>query len=85
MQERVKRMKKENKRYILKTIGRAAADWRRKQGIRQRDIAVELETTFTNISAFESGNNDSAIIFLWYVLHGFDPLESDDVWQLLKN
>ena len=78
-------MEKEKKKHTLKTIGRAAGDWRREKGIKQIEIAIELGTTLTNISAFERGFNDSAIIFLWYVLHGFDPLESDEVWQLLNN
>lgn len=78
-------MEKENKRHTLKTIGRAAGEWRREKGITQLDIAIELGTTFTNISAFERGMNDSAMILLWYVLHGFDPLESEEVWQLLNS
>ena len=78
-------MEKENKRHTLKTIGSAAGDWRREKGITQLDIAIELGTTFTNISAFERGVNDSAMILLWYVLHGFDPLESEEVWQLLNS
>ena len=78
-------MEKESKQHTLKTIGRAAGDWRREKGITQLDIAIELETTFTNISAFERGMNDSATILLWYVLHGFDPLESEEVWQLLNS
>lgn len=78
-------MKKENKRRTLKTIGNAAGEWRRKNEITQLYIAIELGTTFTNISAFERGMNDSATILLWYVLHGFDPLESEEVWQLLNS
>lgn len=78
-------MEKENKRRTLKTIGRAAGDWRRERGITQLDIAIELGTTFTNISAFERGINDSAMILSWYLLHGFDPLESEEVWKLLNN
>lgn len=78
-------MEKKNKQRILKIIGSAAADWRRKHEIRQLDIAIEVGTTFTNISAFENGKNDSATILLWYVLHGFDPLESEQVWQLLNS
>lgn len=78
-------MKKENKQHTLKTIGHAAGEWRREHGITQLYIAIELGTTFTNISAFERGVNDSATILLWYVLHGFDPLESEEVWQLLNS
>lgn len=78
-------MEKENKRHTLKVIGRAAGDWRREHGIKQLDIAIELDTTFSNISAFERGTNDSATILLWYLLHGFDPLESEGVWQLLDS
>lgn len=78
-------MEIENKRHTLKVIGRAAGDWRRENGMTQLDIAIELGTTFTNISAFERGRNDSATILLWYILHGFDPLESEEVWQLLNS
>ena len=78
-------MKKEKKQHTLKTIGSAAGKWRREHGITQLDIAIELDTTFTNISSFERGVNDSATILLWYVLHGFDPLECEEVWQLLNS
>lgn len=78
-------MEKENKRRALKIIGRVAGEWRREHEITQLDIANELGTTFTNISSFEHGKNDSATILLWYVLHGFDPLESEEVWQLLNS
>ena len=78
-------MEKEKKKHTLKTIGRAAGYWRREIGIKQLDIAIELGTSLTNISAFERGANDSATILLWYVLHGFDPLESEEVWQLLNS
>ena len=78
-------MEKENKRHTLKVIGRAAGYWRREIGVKQLEIATELGTSLTNISAFERGANDSAIILLWYLLNGFDPLESEEVWQLLNS
>ena len=55
-------MEKENKRHTLKLQKCAAGEWRREKGITQLDIAIELGTTFTNISAFERGMNDSAMI-----------------------
>ena len=78
-------MEEENKRHTLKVIGRAAGYWRRKNGVKQIEVAFEVGTSLTNISAFERGMNDSATILLWYVLHGFDPLESEEVWQLLNS
>lgn len=74
-----------NKRDTLTTIGASAGNWRRSQHIRQQTIANDVGTSFSNISAFERGLNDSACILTWYLIHGFDPLEDETVWQLLKN
>ena len=74
-----------NKRETLTTIGVAAGNWRRNLHIRQQTIADDVGTSFSNISAFERGLNDSAVILTWYLIHGFDPLEDSTVWQLLKN
>ena len=34
------------------------------------DVAKETGFTVSNISAFETGRNDSSLILLWYLLHG---------------
>ena len=36
----------------------------------QMDVAKETGFTVSNISAFETGRNDSSLILLWYLLHG---------------
>ena len=36
----------------------------------QEDVSRETGFSTSNISAFETGRNDSALIFLWYLSHG---------------
>ena len=36
----------------------------------QMDVARETGFTVSNVSAFETGRNDSSIILLWYLMHG---------------
>lgn len=36
----------------------------------QEDISKETGFSIGNISAFETGRNDSALILLWYLSHG---------------
>ena len=69
---------------VQRIIGRACQEWRRKQGYTQLDVALQLEMSPENVSAFERGLNDSSFILTWYLLNGFDPLESEDVWLKLK-
>lgn len=78
-------MTKDDRKRILKTVGRAAARWRRAHGLYQITIAEQLGMCFSNISAFERGENDSALILEWYILNGFDPMEEPEIWQLLQN
>ena len=37
---------------------------------RQVDVANETGFTVSNVSAFETGRNDSSLILLWYLSHG---------------
>lgn len=37
---------------------------------KQLDVARETGFSISNISAFETGRNDSGLIMLWYLLHG---------------
>ena len=53
-------------------LGGLCGDFRRNElHITQRAIAEILGTTQSNISAFERGLNDSALILQWYYEHGF--------------
>lgn len=36
----------------------------------QKDVAAETGFSVGNVSAFETGRNDSTLIFLWYLKHG---------------
>lgn len=36
----------------------------------QMDVAKETGFTVSNVSAFETGRNDSSLILLWYLMHG---------------
>lgn len=36
----------------------------------QKDVSIETGFSVSNVSAFETGRNDSTMIFLWYLKHG---------------
>lgn len=36
----------------------------------QKDVANETGFSCGNVSSFETGRNDSTLIFLWYLKHG---------------
>lgn len=36
----------------------------------QMDVAKETGFTVSNVSAFETGRNDSSLILIWYLMHG---------------
>lgn len=57
----------------LKEIGKKCKEYRIKAGYKQIDIARDLGFSMENISAFETGRNDNALILLWYISHGMDP------------
>ena len=38
----------------------------------QSQVAQEVGCSRENVSAFETGRNDSAIIFLWYIKKGLN-------------
>lgn len=56
----------------LKEIGQICKNFRIKKGFTQRDVAEDLCYTSENISAFENGRNDNAIILLWYIKNGLE-------------
>lgn len=51
-------------------IGSTCKAFREKLNITQLQVAAELNCSKENISAFETGRNNSATIFAWYVEHG---------------
>lgn len=68
----------ENQPKILSTIGEYCAMTRIKKGIPQNTVAKEIGCTPQNISSFERGLNNSALILLWYIKHGL--LETLEKW-----
>ena len=53
------------------TIGHKCALYRKKiLKCTQMEVAKEIGYTVSNVSAFETGRNDSSIILLWYMSHG---------------
>lgn len=53
-------------------LGKACRHVRKRLHITQMEVAKELSYSISSISAFERGENNNAIILVWYVLHGFD-------------
>ena len=62
------------KRNCNKIVGKACQRWRVERGLTQAYIADRLNMTKENISAFEHGRNDSALILTMYIILGFDML-----------
>lgn len=54
----------------LRTLGRICQQYREQLGYFQHDVAEEVGCSKENVSAFECGRNNNAIIFLWYVRNG---------------
>lgn len=55
----------------LHYIGQHCKALREKLGLKQSDVAAEIGCSKENISAFECGRNNNAIILAWYIAHGF--------------
>lgn len=55
----------------LKTLGNECREFRKEMGYKQYEVAREIGTSSVNVSHFENGRNDSALIYNWYVMHGF--------------
>lgn len=51
-------------------LGRMCAEYRKQIGVTQSEVAREVGCSRSNISAFEHGRTDSALIFLWYIKAG---------------
>lgn len=54
----------------LKNVGSACQRFRKRIGKRQIDVATDIKCSVENISAFETGRNNSVIILLWYFDNG---------------
>lgn len=54
----------------LEQIGAFCRVIREKMGLLQKDVAQEIGCSKENISAFETGRNNNALILFWYVEHG---------------
>lgn len=54
----------------LQDLGLRCKQFRVSRGYRQHNVAEDSGYTIENISAFECGRNNNAIILLWYIAHG---------------
>ena len=53
------------------TLGHKCALYRKKiLKCTQIEVAKDTGVTVSNVSAFETGRNDSSLILLWYLSHG---------------
>ena len=57
-------------KYNNKYIGNICRAFRNYCGYFQSEVAEELCCSRENISSFENGRNNNAIILMWYVEHG---------------
>lgn len=67
----------------LLTIGRFCQGIRKEKGKTQLDVALDTGYTVSNISEFERGHNNNAILFSWYIcLLGDTLLENiSSLWR----
>lgn len=61
--------KKEINKKLLHDIGEICKKARKEHGKTQLQIAMELEYSIENISGFERGNNNNAVLLLYYILN----------------
>lgn len=55
----------------LITLTSACKDFRIKLGYKQTDVADATGYSAENVSSFETGRNNNALLLYWYVEHGF--------------
>lgn len=67
----------ENKKNLLKLVGACCKRYRLEMGCTQKEVAKECKCNTSNVSAFERGENDSASLLMWYILHGMDVTRWD--------
>lgn len=71
-------LKASNSPYVLASLGEYCRMARRNKGLNQYDVAQDTGFTQQNISAFERGENNNALLLLWYIKHGL--LEVLEKW-----
>lgn len=59
-----------NSPYILASLGEYCRMTRKNKGLTQDDVAQDTGFTQQNISAFERGENNNAMLLLWYIKYG---------------
>ena len=64
------------RRADINRIGEACKKFRKERGITLYEVAKIVCTSIYNVSAFESGRNDSATIYNWYLEMGMKPVET---------
>lgn len=68
------------KPFCLESLGELCRLVRTHRGYTQQDVAEAVGTSNQNISSFERGLNNNAIILLWYVRHGL--VEELKYWKV---
>lgn len=63
-------------------LGQICKKHREQMGLYQYNVADDIGYSKENISSFECGRNDSAIIFLWYLVNGLDL---DSVKEMMRD
>lgn len=58
--------------YRYREIGNICSEHRRKLGKTQLNVAVELDCSIENVSAFENGRNNNMSMLIWYLKNGLD-------------
>lgn len=61
-----------NKKQLIKHIGISCRRWRLSMGYNVKQICDETGYCASSISLFEHGENNNAILFMWYIAHGFN-------------
>lgn len=59
-----------NKKLILKEIGKTCKQHRENIGVTQAEVANELGVSFQYVSLFEQGKADSMFFLIWYMKNG---------------
>ena len=58
--------------YRLDSIGKKCKVFRKRLGIKQKQVAHETGYGIKSVSAFENGRLNNALILLWYFSRGLD-------------
>ena len=64
-----------NKKQLMKYIGLSCRRWRLGVGYDIKQICDETGYCASSIYLFEKGINNNAILFMWYIAHGFNTNE----------